>query len=87
MLKRIIVASALALFSISPAVAGGAATLRTTPGFFAAVQACEAQMQRLAESNKTLAANYNAAMITRHKPDRTATNRRSVPESPPKPTP
>jgi hypothetical protein len=34
MLKEIIVASALALFSSGPAGAGGADTPRTTPGFF-----------------------------------------------------
>jgi hypothetical protein len=75
MLKRIIVASALALFSIGPAGPGRAAMLlpplparqspgvSTTPGFFGAVQACEAQMHRLAESNKTLAANYDAERV------------------------
>jgi hypothetical protein len=59
MVKRIIVASALALFSIGLAGAGGAAT----PGLFAAVQACEAQMHRMAGLNKTLAANYNAERV------------------------
>ena len=75
MLKRILVASALVLFSIGPAGTGGAATLypsvparqspgvSTTPGFFAAVQACEAQMRRMAGLNKTLAANYNAERV------------------------
>jgi hypothetical protein len=75
MLKQIIVVSALALFSIGPAGAGGAATPRpplpawqsqsvsTTPGFFDAVQACEAQMRRMADLNKTLAANYNAERV------------------------
>jgi hypothetical protein len=75
MLKRIIVAGGLALFSISLAVAGGAATPRlvlparqspsvsAAPGFFAGVEACEAQMHRMAESNKVLAANYNAERV------------------------
>ena len=75
MLKRIIVASALVLFSIGPAGAGGAAPpgpplparqspgVSTTPGLFAAVQACEAQMRRMAGLNKTLAANYNAERV------------------------
>jgi hypothetical protein len=75
MVKRIIVASALALFSIGLAGVGGAATPRsplparqspgvsTTPGLFAAVQACEAQMRRMAGLNKTLAANYNAERV------------------------
>jgi hypothetical protein len=75
MLKRIIVASALALFSIDLAGAGGAATphpplpagqspgVSTTPGLFASVQACAAQMHRTASSNKTLAANYNAERV------------------------
>jgi hypothetical protein len=64
MFKRIILASALALFSISPGCAQSFATrqspgVSTTPGFFAAVQTCEVQMQRMANLNKTLAANYN----------------------------
>jgi hypothetical protein len=75
MLNRILVASALVLFSIGPAVTGEAATphpsfparqspgVSTTPGFFAAVQACEAQMRRMAGLNKTLAANYNAERV------------------------
>ena len=68
MLKRIIVASALALFSIGPAGAQSFATrqspgVSTTPGLFAAVQACEAQMRRMAGLNKTLAANYNAERV------------------------
>ena len=68
MLKRIIVASALALFSIGPAGAQSFATrqspgVSTTPGLFARVQACEAQMHRMAGSNKTLAANYNAERV------------------------
>ena len=68
MLKRIIVASALALFSIGPAGAQSFATrqspgVSTTPGLFAAVQACEAQMRRMAGLNKTLAANCNAERV------------------------
>ena len=59
MVKRIIVASALALFSIALAGAGGAAT----PSLSARVQACEAQMHRMAGLNKTLAANYNAQRV------------------------
>ena len=66
MVKRIIVASALALFSIG--CAGEVASPRspgvsTTPGLFAAVQGCEAQMRRMAGLNKTLAANYNAERV------------------------
>ena len=34
-----------------------------TPGLFARVQACEAQMHRMAGLNKTLAANYNAERV------------------------
>ena len=59
MVKRIIVASALAVFSIGLAGPARAAT----PGLFAAVQACEAQMHRLVGLNKTLAANYNAERV------------------------
>ena len=59
MVKRIFVASALVLFPISLAGAGGAAG----PGLFARVQACEAQMHRMAGLNKTLAANYNAERV------------------------
>jgi hypothetical protein len=74
-LKRIVVASALVLFSIGPAGAAGTATphpplparqspgVLTTPEFFAAVQACEAQMRRMAGLNKTLATNYNAERV------------------------
>ena len=68
MVKRIIVASALALFSIGLAGAGEVASRRspgvsTTPGLFDAVQACEAQMRRMVGLNKTLAANYNAERV------------------------
>jgi hypothetical protein len=78
-LKRIIVAGALALISSGAAGAGGAATPRpplpawqlpgvsttvsTTPGFFTAVQACEAEMRRMAGLNTTLAANYNCERV------------------------
>jgi hypothetical protein len=74
-LKRIIVAGALAPISSGPAGAGGAATPRpplpawqlpgvsTTPGFFTAVQACQAEMRRMAGLNKTLAANYNGERV------------------------
>ena len=48
MVKGIILASALALFSIGPAGAGEA--LRG--GFFARVQACEAQKHRMAGLNR-----------------------------------
>ena len=58
MVKRSIVASALALFSIGLAGAGAA-----TPGLFARVHACEAQMHRMAGLNKTLAANYDAERV------------------------
>jgi hypothetical protein len=63
MLTRFIVASALALFSVGPAAAGTTSrqqTFSTTTANSAAVKACEAQMQRMAGLNKTLAANYNA---------------------------
>jgi hypothetical protein len=55
-LKRTIVAGALALFSIGPAGAQSLArsqspAVSTVPANFAAVQACEAQMRRLAGSN------------------------------------
>jgi hypothetical protein len=75
MLRRIIIASALALFSSGLAGTGGATMPRpslpapqspgvsTTPGLFDAVQACEAQMRRMAGLNKTLAANYNAERV------------------------
>jgi hypothetical protein len=75
MLRRIIIASALALFSSGLAGTGRATMPRpslpapqspgvsTTPGLFDAVQACEAQMRRMAGLNKTLAANYNAERV------------------------
>jgi hypothetical protein len=75
MVKRIIVASALALFSIGLAGTGGAATPRpplparqspgvlTTPVLVTDVQACEVQMRRMAGMNKGLAANYNAERV------------------------
>jgi hypothetical protein len=66
--KRTILAGALALFSIGPAGAQSLArsqspAVSTVPANFAAVQACEAQMRRLAGSNKTLTANYNAERV------------------------
>jgi hypothetical protein len=67
MFKRIIVAGALALYSIGPAAAGSLTNqhpvVSTTPANSAAVQACEAQMRRMAGLNKTLAANYNAERV------------------------
>ena len=67
MFKRIIVA-ALALFSIGSAGAQSLTTTQsravsTAPANFTAVQACEAQMRRMAGLNKTLAANYNATRV------------------------
>jgi hypothetical protein len=35
----------------------------TTLGFFTAVQACEAEMRRMASLNTTLAANYNGERV------------------------
>ena len=70
MLKRIVVASALALFSIGPAGAQSFATrqspgVSTTPGSFASVQACEAQKRRQATATvvKQLSFNYNAERV------------------------
>jgi hypothetical protein len=68
MLKEIILASALAVFSIGPAGAQSFATrqspgISTTPGAVATVQACEAQMHRMAGLDKGLAANYNAERV------------------------
>ena len=61
-MKQIILASAVALFSIGSA---GAQSLpsRSLPANVAAVATCEAQLQRMAELNKTLAANYNAEHV------------------------
>ena len=61
-MKQIILASAVALFSIGSA---GAQSLpsRPLPANVAAVATCEAQSQRLAELNKTRAANYNAEHV------------------------
>ena len=61
-MKQIILASAVALFSIGSA---GAQSLpsRPLPANVGAVATCEAQLQRLAELNKTLAANYNAEHV------------------------
>ena len=68
MFKRIIMAGALALFSIDPAgaqslAASQSAAISTAPANFAAVQACEAQMRRMVGLNKTLAANYNVTRV------------------------
>ena len=67
MLKRIIVAS-VAVFSIGLAGCQSSAMrqlagVSTTPGSFAAVQACEAQKRRMAGLVKVLAANYNAERV------------------------
>ena len=68
MFKRIMVTGTLVLLSIGPAGAQSLATsqpptISSSPPNFTAVQACEAQMRRLTGSNKTLAANYNAARV------------------------
>jgi hypothetical protein len=68
MFKRIIIASALALFSIRPAAAESLTTshqqaVSAAPANSAAVEACERQMRRMAGLNKALAANYNAERI------------------------
>jgi hypothetical protein len=68
MLKQIIVAGALAVFSIGPAGAQSFDTrqspgISTTPGPVAAVQACVVQMHRMAGLDKGLAANYNAERV------------------------
>jgi hypothetical protein len=68
MLKRMVVAGALALFAIGPVGAQSVAASQSAanlaaPVKFAAVQACEAQMRRLAGLNKTLAVNYNATRV------------------------
>jgi hypothetical protein len=64
-MKHVILAGALVLFSIASAAAQTLPTnwlpaASTTTAKVAAAEACEAQLWRLAESNKTLAANYNA---------------------------
>jgi hypothetical protein len=67
MFKRIIMASALALFSIRPAAESLTTShqqaVSAAPANSAAVKACEGQMRRMAGLNKTLAANYNAERI------------------------
>ena len=68
MLKRIIVTSALAVLSIGLADCQSFAMrqsrgVSTTPGSFAAVQACEAQKRRTAGSVRTFAANYDAERV------------------------
>jgi hypothetical protein len=67
-MKNMIVAAALVLFSIGPAGAQSLSTDRLpaalTPAAKAtAIESCEAQLWRLAELNKTLAANYNAEHV------------------------
>ena len=68
MIKRIIVASALAVLSVGSAGAQSLET-RQSPAVFSglgnstAVQNCEMQMRRMAGLNKTLAANYNAERV------------------------
>lgn len=68
MLKRIIVASALAVFSIGLAGCQSSsmrqlAGVSVMPGSFAAVQACEAQKRRTAGLVKVIAANYDAERV------------------------
>ena len=66
MLKKIVVAGFLALASVGPAAAQSAATAQPTaanPTVLTAVQACEAQMHRMAGLSKGLAANYNAERV------------------------
>ena len=63
-MKRIILVSVLVLFSIGPAVAQSPVLDRqpnpATPSTkAAAIETCEAQLRRLAQLNKTLAASYN----------------------------
>jgi len=67
-MKKIILAGALVLFSIGSAGAQSLPTDRlpaasTVTTQVPAVEACEAQLWRLAELNKTLAANYNAEHV------------------------
>ena len=67
-MKNIILAGALVLFSIGSVGAQSLPTDRlpaasTAAAKVAAVGACEAQLWRLAELNKTLAANYNAEHV------------------------
>lgn len=67
MLKPTIIASVLALSLAAPALAQStAATVQPTaanPTMLTAIQACEAQMHRMAGLSKGLAANYNAARV------------------------
>ena len=67
-MKQIIVASALALFSIGSAGAQSLPMDRTPAASMAlpnvaAVETCEAQLQQLAQHSKTLATNYNAEHV------------------------
>jgi hypothetical protein len=68
MLERIVAAGLLILLSIGSAGAQTAAPTQSSPdanapALLAAVQACEAQMQRMAGLNKTFAASYDAGRI------------------------
>ena len=68
MLKRIIIASALAVFSIGLAGCQSSAMrqspgVSTTLGSFAVVQACDTQKRRTAGLVKTFAANYDAERV------------------------
>jgi hypothetical protein len=68
MLKKIMLASTLAMLSIGPAGAQSLATRQSSPGstppeLVAAVQACEAQKHRMAGLNKTLAANFDVGRV------------------------
>jgi len=67
-MKHIILAGGLVLFSIGSAGAQLLATDRLPAAPMAAAkvasaEACEAQLWRLAELNKTLGANYNAEHV------------------------
>jgi hypothetical protein len=67
-MNNIILAGALVLFSIGSAEArslpkDGLPAASTAAAKGAAVEACKAQLRRLAGLNKTLAANYNAEHV------------------------
>jgi hypothetical protein len=69
MLKQIVVASALAVFSIGATGCAQSVAKRqlagvsTAPGVFSSVQACEAQKRRQATLVKQLAASYDAERV------------------------
>jgi hypothetical protein len=67
MLKQAMAAGVLALLAAGPAAAQSAMTanqpISASPGTTTVVEACEAQMRRLAGLNKTLGANYNAEHV------------------------